>query len=219
MTTPVLWYLNRGTGIGLLVVFSLTVVLGVLATGRGASPLWPRFVTQGLHRTLAALSVLLLLAHAVTAVVDEYVDIRWWQAVVPFGATYEPVWMALGAISLDLLALVIATSLARARISHRVWFAVHLTTYVAWASAVVHGLFIGTDSGEGWMVAIYIACVVAVGLAVLARVIAVLARTRRNHRYAQQRGPRRPHGPESGVERTARHAHRTPAHSGSRGRS
>ena len=79
-------------------------MLGVLATGRSATPLWPRFVTQGLHRSLAALSVFMLVAHVVSAVVDSYVDIRWWQAFVPFGATYEPVWLALGAISLDLLA-------------------------------------------------------------------------------------------------------------------
>ncbi len=219
MTSPLLWYLNRGTGVVLLAVFTATVLLGVLATGRSATPLWPRFVTQGLHRALAALSVFMLVAHVVSAVVDSYVDIRWWQAFVPFGATYEPVWMALGAISLDLLALVIATSLARARISHRVWFVVHLTTYVAWASAVVHGVFIGTDSGERWMVAVYVACVAAVALAVLARVVAVLSSRRRNHRYAQQRGPRRPYGAESGADRVARHAHRTPAHSGSRGRS
>ncbi len=50
----------------------------------------------------------MLVAHVVSAVVDSYVDIRWWQAFVPFGSTYEPLWLALGAISLDLLALVIA---------------------------------------------------------------------------------------------------------------
>jgi hypothetical protein len=83
----------------------------------------------------------------------------------------------------------------------------------------VPGLFIGTDSSQGWMVAIYLACVVAVGLAVLARVVAVLARRRRNHRYAQQRGTHRSYAAEYGVERAARHAHRTPANSGSRGRS
>ena len=188
MTSPLLWYLNRGTGVVLLIVFTATVVLGVLATGRSATPLWPRFVTQGLHRALAALSVFMLVAHVVSAVVDEYVDIRWWQAFVPFGATYEPVWMALGAISLDLLAVVIATSLARARISHRVWFLVHLTTYAAWASAVVHGLFIGTDSGEGWMAAITSAAS-PVGLAVLARRRARHAATAGPHRVRAPRGP------------------------------
>jgi sulfoxide reductase heme-binding subunit YedZ len=85
-------------------------------------------------------------------------------------------------VALDLLALVIATSLARARVPHRVWFAVHLTTYAAWASAVVHGLFIGTDSAEGWMQAITVGCVVAVGLAVVARVVAVLWGSRPSRR-------------------------------------
>ena len=65
MTSPLLWYLNRGTGVVLLIVFTATVVLGVLATGRSATPLWPRFVTQGLHRSLAALSVFMLVAHVV----------------------------------------------------------------------------------------------------------------------------------------------------------
>ena len=209
--SPLLWYLNRGTGVVLLVLFTATVVLGVLATGRSATPLWPRFVTQGLHRTLAALSVLLLAAHVVSAVVDQYVDIRWWQAVVPFGGTYEPVWLALGAVSLDLLALVVATSMARSRVPHRVWFLVHLGSYAAWASAVVHGVFIGTDSTKGWMVTITLGCVAAVALAVLARLVAVLHGRRVNRRRRTGAGPRRPYGPQSGVERSVRHEARTPA--------
>ena len=65
----------------------------------------------------------------------------------------------------------------------------HLTTYAAWASAVVHGLFIGTDSAEGWMVAIYVGCVAAVGLAVLARIVAVL--------NSKRLKPQVPHGPRT----------------------
>ena len=201
MSSPLLWYLNRGTGVVLLVAFTATVVLGVLATGRSASPLWPRFVTQGLHRSLAALTVLMLGAHVVSAVVDSYVDIRWWQAFVPFGATYEPVWLALGAVALDLLAVVVATSLARARVPHRVWFLVHLTTYAAWVSAVVHGLFIGTDSSRSWMVATTVGCVVAVGLAVLARLVAVLLGRRASRRGRGSGRPPRVSGPRPGTER------------------
>ena len=62
----------------------------------------PRFVSQALHRNIALLSVLMLVAHVTTAVVDEYVDIRWWHALVPVGATYEPLWLGLGTLSLDL---------------------------------------------------------------------------------------------------------------------
>jgi len=184
VTSPLLWYLNRGTGIVLLVVFTLSVVLGVLATGRGVSPLWPRFVTQGLHRTLAALSVLLLGAHALSAVVDEYVDIRWWQAIVPIGATYQPLWLGLGTLALDLTLIVVATSLARGRVPHRAWFLVHLTTYAAWGVGVVHGIGIGTDAARGWMVATTAACVAAVAIAGIGRAVAVTGgrRERRERR-------------------------------------
>ena len=182
MTGPLLWYANRGTGVVLLVVFSLTVLLGVLATDRAVSPWWPRFVTQGLHRTLAALSVLLLAAHALTAVVDEFVDIRWWQAFVPFGATYEPVWMALAALSLDLTAVVVATSLVRSRMPHRAWFLIHLTTYLAWVAGVVHGLGIGTDSATPWLAATTAGCVAGVVVAAVARAVVVVRTRAREHR-------------------------------------
>ncbi len=110
-TSPLLWYLNRGTGIVLLLLMTLTTVLGVLATARTFHPSWPRFVTQSLHRALAGTSVLLLVVHAVSAVVDEFVDIRWWQALVPWGATYQPLYLSIGTLALDLVALVVVTSL------------------------------------------------------------------------------------------------------------
>ena len=68
----------------------------------------------------------MLVAHVVTAVVDKYVDIRWWQALVPVGATYEPLWLGLGTLSLDLVAAVTVTSLLRTRLGHRSWRTVHL---------------------------------------------------------------------------------------------
>lgn len=173
MTSPLLWFLNRGTGVVLLVVFTLTTVLGVLATGRATSAWWPRFVTQGLHRTLSALSVLLLLAHAVVAVVDEFVDIRWWQVVVPFGGTYRPLWLGLGALSLDLTALLVATSLTRRWVSHRAWVLVHRSAYLAWLLGVVHGIGIGTDTSRSWLAVTDLACLALVGLVAAARGVAV----------------------------------------------
>ncbi|MBK9474982.1 MAG: ferric reductase-like transmembrane domain-containing protein [Tetrasphaera sp.] len=169
MTSPFMWYLNRGTGVVLLGLLSMTTVLGILATGRQFSARWPRFVTQGLHRALAGLSVALLLVHIVTAVVDEYVDIRWWQALVPFGGTYKPLWLGLGALALDLLIAVVITSLLRDRISPRLWFVVHLLAYAAWAVSVVHGLGIGSDSRRDWMVSLTLVCVSMVGAGALGR--------------------------------------------------
>ena len=180
MTSPLLWHLNRGTGVVLLVLLTATTVIGVLATGRGFHTLWPRFVTQGLHRALAGLTVALLLVHAALAVVDEYVDIRWWHVLVPFTGSVDPTWLGLGTLALDLMALVVVTSLLRTRLPHRWWFATHLLTYAAWAVSVAHGLGMGTDAATGWLRTITIGCVAAVVLAAMVRVAAVLAPGRRD---------------------------------------
>ena len=169
---PLLWYLNRGTGFVILGLFTMTTVLGILATGRSAGRRVPGFVTQSLHRNLALLSVVMLGAHITTAVADSYVDIRWWQALVPFvGSTYLPVWLGLGALALDLILAVVVTSLVRTRLSHRSWRGVHLLAYAGWAAAMAHTLGIGTDirAGAGWAVLVVSTCAAAVAGAVALR--------------------------------------------------
>lgn len=143
---PLLWYLNRSTGFVILVLFTITTALGVLSLGGKAGRRVPSFVTQALHRNIALLGMALLVAHAVTAVVDTFVDIRWWQAIVPWwGSTYMPLWLGLGTLALDIFVLVTVTSLMRARMSHTLWRGLHYLTYLGWVVAVVHGIGIGTD--------------------------------------------------------------------------
>lgn len=175
MDGPFLWFLNRGTGFVLLGLLTLTVVVGILATRGRAGGHVPRFLTQTFHRDLGLLTVVALAVHVASAVVDTYVDIRWWQALTPVGATYEPFWLGLGTLALDLVAVVVITSLLRHRLPHRLWLVLHLTTYAAWAVSVVHGLGIGTDTGSGFATAVYLACTGAVALAVLVRVAGLLA--------------------------------------------
>ena len=145
---PLLWLLNRSTGLVLLGLLTLTVVMGVLATGGRAGPGVPRFARQGLHRNLALLSVAMLAVHAVTAVVDGFVDLHWWDAVVPFLGGYEPLWTGLGTLGLDLLAAVTVTSAVRVRLGLGPWRLVHLTAYVAWGLGLAHALGIGTDVAQ-----------------------------------------------------------------------
>jgi len=174
---PLLWYLNRSTGLVVLALLTLTAVLGVLSTARGGR-LLPRFVGQALHRNIALWSVVLLALHVTTAVVDSYVDIRWWQAFLPWwGATYLPLWLGFGTLALDVLVLVVVTSLLRARMRHRSWRLVHLLSYVAWGVAVAHGLGIGTDlRNPGWeRSAVYASVALVAGIA-LVRLVGVTAR-------------------------------------------
>jgi methionine sulfoxide reductase heme-binding subunit len=169
MNGPALWFANRGTGFVLLLLLTLSTMLGVLSTARVSPRLWPRMLSQGLHRNVSLLAVTFLAAHVTTAVVDTFVDIRWWQAFVPFSGTYKPLWLGLGSFSLDLLIAVTATSVLRHRMSHRPWRAVHVLAYGAWGLGLLHGLQMGTDSSTVWGTALNYGCIATVGFAVLAR--------------------------------------------------
>jgi sulfoxide reductase heme-binding subunit YedZ len=161
MTGIMLWYLNRATGIVLLLLMTLTVVLGTVVRRHGRVPGLPRFAVAALHRNVALLSALLLVTHVGTAVIDSYVDIGVADAVVPFTAGYRPLAIGLGTLAADLILLVIVTSLLRNRLPVRLWKAVHLTSYLLWPLAFVHGLTAGTDLGGGWLLALVLACAAA----------------------------------------------------------
>jgi methionine sulfoxide reductase heme-binding subunit len=194
-----LWFVNRGSGVVVLVLLTASTALGVLATVRTTSSRWPRFVTQALHRNIALLSLVLLAVHAGTAIADSYVDLTVADAFVPFAAAYRPFWTALGTVALDLVLLAVVTSLARHRFGLRRWRAVHLTTYLAWPAGLAHGLGIGTDQRATWSVVLTAICV---------GVVAGALSLRLTGRGDGRPGEGRPVGPSSSGRRSARAAAR-----------
>lgn len=168
--SPVLWYLNRSTGLVLLALFTVVTVLGVMSTARTVPSWWARFATVELHRRAAMLAVALLALHVATAVVDQYVDISWLDAWLPFRSSYRALWLGLGTVALDLWAAVVMTSLLRFRLPLPWWKGVHLLAYVAWVPAVVHGAGIGTDASAPPVVVLTFGCVGAVAAAAAWRV-------------------------------------------------
>lgn len=175
------WYLMRGTGVTLLVLFTVSTVLGIFSTARAGNRFWPRFATQALHRNVSLISLALLVAHVITAVVHTFVDIRWFDVFIPFVGPYEPLWVGLGTLSTDAIIVIIATSLVRERLNHRSWRIIHLSAYAAWLFGVLHGIGIGTDATKTvWGLA---ATVVSIGL-VAASVVVRFATLSNERKYA-----------------------------------
>jgi methionine sulfoxide reductase heme-binding subunit len=169
VSNSLLWYTTRGAGAVTLILLTVVVVLGVLSVLRVQSESWPRFLTTGLHRNLALMTLVFLALHIVTAVVDPYTNLGWAAALIPFSSSYRTFWLGLGVISFELLVAIVVTSLVRGTLGHRAWRAIHWLTYGAWPIGVVHGLGTGTDTWSAWMLAITAGCVAAVGMAVALR--------------------------------------------------
>jgi len=172
VSDQILWFASRGSGVVSLILATAVVCLGFLTVARWQRPAWPRFLTAELHRRIALLSVVFLAIHIITAVLDPYTSLGLVAAVVPLASSYRPVAVALGVISVDLIAALVVTSLLRERIGHRVWRAVHWVAYGAWPLALLHGLTAGTDAFTPWLLAVEIACCAAVTAALAWRIAA-----------------------------------------------
>jgi methionine sulfoxide reductase heme-binding subunit len=170
MSNQLLWYTTRGAGAVSLVLLSTVVVLGLLARLRFETRGWPRFLSAAVHGDLALMSLVFLLLHIVTAVVDPFTHLGLVAAVVPFGSSYRTFWLGLGTIAFEPLLAIIATSLLRRHIGARTWRGIHWLAYASWPVAVVHGIGTGTDSTSLWMIALDIVCVAAVAAALIWRV-------------------------------------------------
>jgi len=167
MSSTLLWYTTRATGLVALLLFTATVFLGLLTAGRASSRNWPRFVQQDLHRRMSVLALVFLAIHILTSVLDTFVHIGWLAVVVPFTSPYGRFFVGLGAVSLDLMAAVMISSFIRSRIKVRTWRAIHWLAYLSWPIAIAHSVGIGTDARLLWVDGLVaVCCLTVLGAAV-----------------------------------------------------
>jgi predicted ferric reductase len=179
-----LWYASRATGVVSLLLLSLVVVLGIVVNRQGRLPGLPSFAITGLHRSLSLLSVIFIAVHVITAIVDPFVSIRAVAVFIPFTSSYQPFWLGLGAVALDLILALVVTGLARAHMSRRLWRAIHWLAYVSWPVALVHGIGVSPDLRGGGLKVLAIGCGLAVGGAVIWRLAGTMREIPRTERAA-----------------------------------
>jgi sulfoxide reductase heme-binding subunit YedZ len=156
--SQILWYVSRGTGLVLMVLLTAVVLLGIAVRANWGGLRGQRFVVEGVHRNLSIVALALLVVHVVTAIADPFVHIGWLASIVPFTSPYRTVWIALGTLSVDVLAVVVVTSLLRRHLRYRAWRFVHWFAYLAWPLAFVHSLYSGDDTRIGAVALVYWAC-------------------------------------------------------------
>ena len=185
---PWMWLVSRGSGLVLLVLFTAVLVLGISTRLGSGSRSMPRFAVAELHRTLALFAAALLFLHVVTAILDPFVSIGWWATILPFTSHYRPLALGLGTLAVDLGAAVMLTSLARRRLGHQVWRAVHWLAYLSWPLAFLHSLRAGGDMKVWWVAALVWGSASAVAVAIASRFVVAT----RGERTAGMNADRRP---------------------------
>ena len=163
LTSPYLWYLARATGIISLLLLTGVTALGIMTATRVGGRAVPRFAVAEVHRRIALMTMIFLVIHIASTVLDTYVHIGVLAAIIPFTSSYKTLWVALGSVAFDLLLAVTISSLIRQRLSHAAWRTIHWLSYLAWPIALVHVVFIGTDVRFSWMDLVVLGCIAVVG--------------------------------------------------------
>ncbi|WP_370890431.1 ferric reductase-like transmembrane domain-containing protein [Janibacter sp. GXQ6167] len=181
----ILWYVSRATGTVSMVLLTVVLVLGMVMSGRRRPAALSSAVITGLHRSLALGLVAFLGAHVATAIAETYVDIDWIAAIVPFTSGYEPLFVGLGTIAVDLIVALVVTSLLRHRLPERAWRTVHLAAYALWPIALAHGWFLGT-ADQPLLRGVTVLCGAAGVAAIVWRLSATPAQTRLPRQIARE---------------------------------
>jgi DMSO/TMAO reductase YedYZ heme-binding membrane subunit len=165
-------FLLAYSGVFALVALTAAVAAGLAATDRLVVSPAGRVIFQAVHRALSLAALGFLASHVLLEVLarrSHAVD-----AVVPFLATGRTLYLGLGTLASDLILLIAITGVARRRFAAHwtaAWRGVHVTAYLAWPLAILHGLLSGRPAKPyvDWS---YGACVAAVAVALVVRLVA-----------------------------------------------
>jgi hypothetical protein len=165
-------FLLAYSGVFALVALTAAVAAGLAAADRLVMSPGRRVAFQAVHRALSLAAVGFLASHVLLEILAH--RSRAIDAVVPFLASGRTVYLGLGTLASDLVLLIAMTGVARGRFAARrtvIWRAVHLTAYLGWPLAILHGL-LGGRPAKPYVDWSYGACVAAVAAALVVRLVA-----------------------------------------------
>lgn len=162
-------FLTYYAGVISLVALTTTVALGLAASERVVLPIPQRVRAQLVHRAAALIGVGFLVTHIGMKIAAGLVPA--YGSVVPTTSLY----IGMGALASDLMIVVVATGVMRGRFAQAerpwTWRVLHDLAYLAWPLSILHGLMAGRPPAA-WVSWSYVVCLVAVGSALLIRVMA-----------------------------------------------
>ncbi|MFJ6749756.1 MULTISPECIES: hypothetical protein [unclassified Streptomyces] len=158
-------FLDYGAGVLALVSLSVTVLWGLAATDRMVLHSAHRLLAQAVHRGTAIAGLGFLGLHIWVKVAEGHTGAA--SAAIPFTDGARPFLIGLGTLAAYVFLAVAVTGAVRGMFTghtaSRWWRALHMSAYVAWALALVHGLKSGREAA-GWAVAGYGICLAAVAV-------------------------------------------------------
>ncbi|HEX2910417.1 MAG TPA: ferric reductase-like transmembrane domain-containing protein [Chloroflexia bacterium] len=150
------WIMARVGGILAYLLLFASVAYGLANKLRLLDNFMTRAQVMYLHRFVSLLAIIFTVVHVVGLLLDTYLQFSPGAILIPFTATYRPLWTALGTLAIYGAIAVALTAYYGGRIGYKVWRTIHYASFGIFAATFVHGLMAGSDSKSLWMQVIYL---------------------------------------------------------------
>jgi predicted ferric reductase len=143
------WYISRSTAMVAYLLLWLSMVFGLLISGK-LSRIWPGGpAAVDLHQFTALLGLAFGMFHAAVLLGDRFIGYGAMGLLIPFaGQSYRPLAVGLGQIGLYLGLVLTLTFYLRRRIGYRMWRLIHFGSFAFYFLSTIHGLTAGTDAAD-----------------------------------------------------------------------
>jgi DMSO/TMAO reductase YedYZ heme-binding membrane subunit len=142
------WAFARASGVTSYLLLCLVTGLGILLSHpRRAHWRWLSIALRlRLHIAASVLAILFTVGHLVILALDDYADVGWVGALIPFAASYRPIATALGVLAFWSISVsAITAALAGRRPVAKVWWPLHKIAAGAFILSWAHAVLAGTD--------------------------------------------------------------------------
>jgi len=180
MDTPAIWwFVSRASGIVARSLLVVAVFIGVLLATRVLKPKDSASWLFHFHNWLSGLAFVFAVTHVTSLMLDSFVTFTFLDVAIPFHSDYVKnpslgrIPIALGVVSLYILFAVQVSSLARQKMSIRIWKAIHYSSYALVLLVSAHAGWTGTDISSWIYRTIGISLILITIFAVIVRIVAV----------------------------------------------
>ncbi|HEX9035455.1 MAG TPA: ferric reductase-like transmembrane domain-containing protein [Ktedonobacterales bacterium] len=167
---PFMWYVTRASATSSYITLSLLVILGLTRSMIRINGSRISWWLDEAHQFLALLTAGLVGLHLVSLLFDALIPFSLLNILLPVNEPYRAVPVAIGVISMYGMAVVLSSSWLRKRVGQKTWRLLHYLSFAVFAGVTLHGVLAGADSSQPWMIFIYVAAALAVGLLTFLRI-------------------------------------------------
>jgi sulfoxide reductase heme-binding subunit YedZ len=173
------WLISRSAGITALIAMTASVILGLALAGRVATrPHRKSFAA--LHEQLSLTSLVAIAIHGEALLGDPFLNPGIAGIAIPGVIDFKPLAVAAGIVGGYLAAFLGLSFYARRHFGGKRWRTLHRWTVAAWALAVLHTVFAGTDAQSAWLRMPLFASVGVVAALFTARLLGTRSGSRRS---------------------------------------